>query len=199
MSSAQDRSSGQTGAQAGREAGATSTGMTSGAGATGPTTGTTTTGTTGMPEQAGMQQGYGRGTATSAEYGAAGHRRASTGSIIGGVLAVVAGLLAFLAGLGVVVRPRFYPTINGYAYAWNGRGWGWVLLILGVVLFAAGASAMLGIAAARPVAVGLAVLTAIAGFLWLAYTPIFGIVVVALSVFAIWGLLRDGAEQREPM
>ena len=183
--------------------GATGSGGTGGEGATGPTTGTRGT-TTGMQEQAGRQQtpsaSYERGAAPSAEYRTAGGgHRASTGSIVGGVLAVVAGLLAFLAGLGVVVRPHFYPTVNGYAYAWNGRGWGWILLILGVVLFAAGASAMLGIAAARPVAIGLAVLTAIAGFLWLVYTPILGIVVVALSVFAIWGLLRDGTEQREPM
>jgi hypothetical protein len=177
--------------------------MTSGAGATGPTTGTTTTGMTGMQEQGGQQTqsaSYGRGTAPAADYRTAGRgHRATTGSMVGGVLAVVAGLLSFLAGLGVVVRPRFYPTINGYAYAWNGRGWGWILLILGVVLFAAGASALLGIPAARPVAIGLAVLTAIAGFLWLVYTPVLGIIIVALAVFAIWGLVRDGAEQQEPM
>ena len=196
MSSAQDRSSGETGAQAAEQgAGATGSGMTSGAGATGPTTGTTTTGTTGMPQQAGRHE------AASASYGQAYEQgyEPSTGSMMGGVLAVVAGLLAFLGGLAVVVRPRFYPTLNGYAYAWNGRGWGWILLILGVLLFAAGASALLGVPMARPVAIGLAVLTAIAGFLFLVYTPVTGIILVALSVIAIWGLLHDSAGQREPM
>ncbi len=216
MSRAQDRSSGQTGAQAAEQAaGATGTGMTSGAAATGPTTGTTPTGTTGttttgtttesmhgMREDSGGQMastGRMRGTEPATGYGPTPSHRAGAGGMAGGVLSVIAGLLVFLAGLGVVVRPHFYPTVSGYAYAWNGRGWGWVLLILGVLLFAAGASAMLGIAAARPVAVGLAVLTAIAGFLWLVYTPVWGIVLVALSVFAIWGLLRDGGDRSESM
>lgn len=111
---------------------------------------------------------------------------------MGGSLSILAGLVAFLAGLGVVVRPHYYRTINGYAYAWNGRPWGIILLILGALLFAAGAAVLLGIAAARPVGVGLAVLTALAGFLWLVYSPAWGIVIVALSVFAIWGLIHDG-------
>jgi hypothetical protein len=208
MSRAQDRSSGlETGAQAAEKAaGATGTGTTSGAGATsasatGQTTGTTgTTGATG--QQAGMQQAptstYERGPAPSAEWRTAG-RRASSGTAMGGILSVVAGLLAFLAGLAFVVRPRFYPTLGGYAYHWSGTGWGWVLLALGIVLFAAGASVLLGITAARPVAAGLAVLTAIAGFMFLVYSPFWGVVLVALSVFAIWGLLRGGVDQRESM
>jgi hypothetical protein len=116
---------------------------------------------------------------------------------MGGSLAILAGLLAFLAGLAVVVRPHFYRTISGYAYAWNGRPWGIILLVLGALLFAAGAAALLGIAAARPVGVGLAVLTGVAGFLWLVYSPVWGIVIVGLSVFAIWGLLHDAEHSRE--
>ena len=210
MSRAQDRSSGlETGAQAAEKAtGATGTGTTSGAAATGPATGpaTGTTGTTGTTaatgQQTGMQQtptaSYERGQAPSAEWRTAGQGQgASSGTAMGGVLSVVAGLLAFLAGLAFVVRPRFYPTLTGYAYHWTGTGWGWVLLALGIVLFAAGASVLLGITAARPVAAGLAVLTAIAGFMFLVYSPFTGIVLVALSVFAIWGLLRGGLDQSE--
>jgi hypothetical protein len=215
MSRAQDRSSGlQTGAQAAEKgAGATGTGMTSGAGSTGPTTGTTptpATGTTaetegttrGMRDPAGGQMSSGRMQGTQPTTGRApaqGAHRMGAGSAIGGSLAVVAGLLTFLAGLSVVVRPRFYPTLTNYAYQWNGRGWGWILLVLGVLLFAAGASALLGIAMSRIVGVGLAVLTAIAGFLFLPYRPVFGIVIVALSVLAIWGLLHDGEPSRSTM
>ena len=204
MSRAQDRSSGlPTGAQAAEKAaGATGTGTTSGAGATGTasttdTTGTTgVTGTTGTTGQQPVQQtptaSYERGREPSAEWRTSGQgQRDSSGTAIGGVLSVVAGLLAFLSGLAFVVRPHFYPTLSGYAYRWPGTGWGWVLLALGIVLFAAGASVLLGIAAARPVAAGLAVLTAIAGFMFLVYSPFTGIVLVALSVFAIWGLLHD--------
>ena len=202
MSRAQDRSSGlPTGAQAAENpAGASGTGATSGAGATGPAA---AAGTRGMAEQSGGQMASGsqraRGTEPTTAYrGAPAEYETRGGGVMGGSLAILAGLIAFLGGLAVVVRPHFYPTLNGYAYAWNGRGWGWILLILGVLLFAAGASALLGIAAARPVGVGLAVLTALAGFLFLVYAPVWGVVIVALSVFAIWGLLRD-SERSEPI
>lgn len=199
MRRAQDSPSGpQTGGQAPENpAGATSTGMTTGAGATGPAT---PSGTTGMTEQSGGQMATGshaRGTEPTTAYrGAPADYETQGGGVMGGSLAIIAGLIAFLGGLAIVVRPHYYPTVNGYAYAWNGRGWGWILLILGVLLFAAGASALLGIAAARPVGVGLAVLTGLAGFLWLVYAPVWGIVIVALSVFAIWGLLHD-SERRQ--
>jgi hypothetical protein len=206
MRRAHDRPSGpQTGAQgAENPAGATSSGTTSGAGATGPAT---ATGTRGMTEQQGGQvygrgtePGYGRGTEPTTAYrGApAGYEtKGSSGS--GGSLAIVAGLLSVLAGLAIVVRPHYYRTITGYAYAWNGRPWGIILLILGALLFAAGVAALLGIKVARPIAVGLAVLTAIAGFLWLVYFPVWGIVIVAASGFAIWGLHHDAEHEREPL
>jgi predicted exporter len=47
---------------------------------------------------------------------------------------------------------------------------------------------------ARAVGIGLAILTAIAGFLFLAFTPVWGVVIVAVSVFAIWGMAHDGGE-----
>jgi hypothetical protein len=202
MSRAQGGSSGpQTGDQsAQRVTGATSTGMAAGAGATGPTTGTTTT--TGVREDAGMQQApsatYARGPAPTAEYRAEGGRHAADGgSTTGGVFAVVAGLLTFLAGLAAIVRRNFYHVATNYAYNIHAYDWGWILLGLGVVLFALGACALLGMAWARPVGVGVAVLTAIAGFLYLPYFPVWGIIIVALSVFAIWGLIRDSGEQRQ--
>lgn len=189
-------SSRQTGAQGAEPAGTGNTGTTSGAVATGPATGT---GTTAMPEQSRGQTTtgtYARGTEPTTAYGRPAAYDTRTSGVMGGSLAILAGLIGFLGGLAVVVRPHFYPTLSGYAYAWNGRPWGIILLILGALLFAAGAAALLGIAAARPVGVGLAVLTAVAGFLWLVYSPVWGIVIVALSVFAIWGLLHD-ADHRE--
>src|SRR5262249_27016789 len=65
------------------------------------------------------------------------------------------------------------------------------LFSLGIALFAAGATYLLGIKAGKWAAVGLAVLTAIAAFLFLPYSPVFGVIVVALCALAIWGCLRD--------
>jgi hypothetical protein len=115
------------------------------------------------------------------------------------VFSIVAGLLAFLAGLSAIVRASFYPTLAGYAYSWPIRNWGILLLVLGVLLFALGACAMLGMGFARPVAVGLAALTAVAGFLFVAFAPVWGVIIVGISAIAIWGLLQDSARRRASM
>jgi len=194
------------GTGAGTAAGARATG-TSGTG--GPaagsresgTTGSTTTAMRGRAEQRQDDSAgsYQTGRAPAHAYRGGGAETAAGGGMTGAVLSVVAGLLTFLAGLAAVVRQHFYPVLSGYAYTWNVRNWGWVLLVLGIVLFAAGACALLGMAWARAAAIGLAILTAIAGFLFLVYTPFWGVIIVAVSVFAIWGLLRDATADGQAM
>jgi hypothetical protein len=155
----------------------------------GPTAGTTT-GTTAGPAT------YARGTGTGASYGR-GRSSADTGGIgLGGVISMVAGLLAFFTGLSAVVKQSFFTSLPNYAYRWNVHGWGWVLLVLGALLFAAGAIYLLGMGFGKLAAVGLAVLTAVVGFLFLPYTPIWGTIVVALSALAIWACLRDDSGAR---
>jgi hypothetical protein len=140
-------------------------------------------------------RGYERGTAPSAAYEreVAGVSRADY--MTGGMFAILAGLLTFLAGLAAIVRASFYPTLAGYAYSWPIRNWGIVLLVLGVVLFAVGACALLGMSWARPAGAIVAALTAVAGFLFLAFAPIWGVIIVAVSVVAIWALLHEGAHR----
>jgi len=204
MARAQDRNAGlQTGSQAAQQAGATTgPGTASGAVATGTAqdSGTTTTTTTGTRERSGSYQEYPsttttyqRGTQPGMGYQEGGERHEETGA--GGVFAVVAGLLTFLWGLSMVVRRHFYHAATGYAYHFTVLGWGWILLVLGVLLFAAGATHMLGMSFGRLVGIGLAVLVAIAGFLSLIYTPVWGIIVVALAALAIWQMVRAGERE----
>jgi len=184
----------------------TTPGSTTSTGASTTTGAATTTGstTTDVQDRSGMPAGrhaagYDPGTGQTTAYRpTAEAERVSTGSMMGGVFAVLAGLLTFFAGLAAVVRPHYYPVLSSYAYRWNAHAWGWVLLVLGVLLFAAGACAMLDMAWARAVGVGLAVLTAIAGFMFLVYTPVWGVTLVFLSVIAIWGLIR-GSGRSEPV
>jgi hypothetical protein len=177
--------------------GATGTGTTSGAAASGPTSGTTTTAVRDRERASMPAQGQARGTAPSAGYRTGGAAGTSTAGMTGGVLAVLTGALTFLAGLAAVVRRSFYPNLGNYAYHLDVRSWGWIMLVIGAVLFAVGACALLGMAWARFAAVGLAVITAIAGFLFLAYTPVWGTILVLLSVVTIWGLLRGSSADRD--
>lgn len=110
---------------------------------------------------------------------------------LGGVITMVAGLLTFFAGLAAVVRSTFFRSVPNYPYRLTSFSWGWILFALGVLLFAAGASHLLGLKFGRLAGVGLAVLGTIAGFMFLAYSAIWGFIIVALSVVTIWSLFHN--------
>lgn len=113
------------------------------------------------------------------------------GTALAGTLMVLAGLWGVIVGLVALSSSHVFivapPT--GYTYYWTYHGWGWVQLILGIVLFATGVCVFLGMAWARYVGAGLAVLSAIAHFMLIPYTPIWSIIMIFLDAFIIWALL----------
>jgi hypothetical protein len=199
MSRAQERSSGlQSGAQAAQQPAGSAPGTSDTSGTAANQTGATSTSLRDQPvtRTESTTTTYGRDTGTRPSYETTSHRRTSTSGSAGGVVAMVAGILTFLAGLAAIVRRGFFPTLHGYAYAWPVRNWGIVLVVLGALLFAAGVSHLLGLTWGRALGVGLAVLTTVAGFMWLAYSPLWGLLIVLLSVAAIFGLLRNDEPSR---
>ncbi len=195
MRRARDRS---TGTQSGAQGTQSSTGNVSESGRNVSSAGTNEGATsTGVRDQPGSRTEtttstpYARETAPQG-YAPAGRADTTEHTGLGGVISMLTGLLAFLAGLAMVVRNHFYPVLPGYAYRLSVDSWGWVLIALGILLFAAGASHLLDLPFSRVVAVGFAVLTAIAGFMVLPYIPIWGILLVALSALAVWALMRRG-------
>ncbi|MGO8958435.1 MAG: hypothetical protein ACLQFR_13855 [Streptosporangiaceae bacterium] len=193
MSRAEDRSPDlpQSGQASQGTPGTPGTGTTAGAAATGMPGDTMTTTGSGMQERQSTTPGYARGTAAGYQPEAAAYDTTTGSGALGGTFLIIAGLLAFFAGLAAVVRTSYFHAVTSvYPYAWSVKSWGWAILILGAVMFAIGACALLGMAWAKPVGVFVAVLATIGSFMWLVYSPFWGITLLALSVLAIWGLLR---------
>jgi hypothetical protein len=107
----------------------------------------------------------------------------------------LAGLLTFLVGLSVIVRTGFFHALPAYSYGWHVHSWGWVLFGVGIVALAVGISHLLGIPGSRVAGIAMAVLALVAAFLFLQFSPVWGIIIVALSALAIWGLIH-GAHSR---
>ncbi|MGD0376754.1 MAG: hypothetical protein ABSB01_19480 [Streptosporangiaceae bacterium] len=126
----------------------------------------------------------GAGAATAAAITAR-RPRLSTVGAVGEVLGMLAGLATLFAGLAAVIGPHYYPAAPGYPFRLTVHTWGWILLALGALLFAAGVMALCGLRVSRLVGTGLAVLTGIAGFVFLPYALAWSILIVALSVIAI--------------
>jgi len=148
--------------------------------------------TKGRPE-AGTKAGYEQPTEYQPDQarvdGRHGGAGAFAGAMLAGVLMILTGLYGFLAGLAMVLRPPFFVYHGGYLYVWSTHGWGWVELILGAVVVAAGACVLLGMVWARAVGIILATMSAVASFLVLPYYPIWSIIGIAVDLFIIWALV----------
>jgi len=114
---------------------------------------------------------------------------------LAGFLLILNGIYGFVVGLAAILKGGFFTYHSGYVYHWSTTGWGWLQLILGCVLFAAGVCVLLGMLWARIVGAVLAGFSAIASFMFLPYYPLWSIVVIAIDVFIIWALLSGGRRQ----
>jgi hypothetical protein len=138
------------------------------------------------------EPGYPRG---AADYGReVEHHYGRT--VLAGVLMMLAGLWEFLLGILAIIRRTFYLVTPNYTYAWNVHAWGWTHLALGIVLFAAGASVLLGMTWAKVVGIVLAVFSALATFMFLPHYPFWSIIVIAIDVFIIWALANSLGRSR---
>jgi hypothetical protein len=157
--------------------------------------------TTGQPE-AGSRTDHEQATghAPGAEQARVAERvgaGAFAGAVLAGVLMILTGLFGFLDGLAMVLRAPFFVFVHhsSYAYVWSTHGWGWVELILGAVVIAAGVCVILGMMWARVVGVILATLSAVASFMILPYYPIWSIIGIAVDLFIIWALVTYGGRR----
>lgn len=116
---------------------------------------------------------------------------ASGGTMFAGVLLFVDGVLAVLNGIVGIAKDDVYTRIGDYTYKFDLTAWGWIHLIIGVILILTGAGILKGLPWARGVGVGMASLSIIANFIWLPYQPLWAITAIAIGVFVIWALLTD--------
>lgn len=106
-----------------------------------------------------------------------------------GVLMIFGGAMAFLEGISAIAKDTLIVTTRNYVYSFNVTGWGWIHLILGIVILLAGVALLAtGAMWARVVGIVLAGFGALANFLWIPYYPFWAIVLIAIDIFIIWAL-----------
>jgi hypothetical protein len=114
-------------------------------------------------------------------------------TIMASAFMMVSGLLSFFEGLAAVIRGSFFAVLPNYAFSLSATGWGWLHIILGAFVFAAGVALFADRLWARVTGVILASFSLIANFVFLPYYPVWAIVVIALNAFVIWALLTPRA------
>jgi hypothetical protein len=114
--------------------------------------------------------------------------------LFAGVMMIVVGIWEALEGLIAIFDNEFYVATRRYLFQFDVTAWGWIHVILVLVLAFAGYGLLAGRTWARVVAITLAALSAIANFLWLPYYPFWALLIISVDVFVIWAVAVHGRE-----
>ncbi|WP_030765107.1 DUF7144 family membrane protein [Streptomyces sp. NRRL F-2664] len=112
----------------------------------------------------------------------------AVGTFFAAVLLVVTGCLAIFQGIAAIAEDDVYARLGNYVFEFDLTAWGWIHLIVGLVVVLTGVGLFLGSNVARGAGIALAGLSIIVNFLWLPYQPWWSIIIIAIDVFIIWAL-----------
>jgi hypothetical protein len=119
--------------------------------------------------------------------------------LFAGIMMIMSGIFQAVSGLIGIFQDQFYVATREYLFRFDATTWGWINLVIGVVVAFAGWGLLSGRTWARVVAITLAVLSAIANFLFIPYYPIWALIVITLDVFVIWAVTAHGSDMRQPV
>ena len=104
-----------------------------------------------------------------------------------------------LQGLVAIFENEFYVATRNYLFQFDATTWGWIHLVLGLLVAFAGWGLLSGRTWARTAAIALAVLSATANFLFIPYYPFWSLLIITLDIFVIWAVAAHGGDLREPV
>ena len=105
---------------------------------------------------------------------------------------LMVGIFQVIAGLVAIFDDEFYVVTRNYTFDLDTSAWGWVHLIIGLLVAFTGWSLFAQKTWAGVAAIVLAMLSAIANFFFIPYYPFWSLLVIALDVWVIWALTRPG-------
>ncbi|MBB5916252.1 hypothetical protein BJY24_005164 [Nocardia transvalensis] len=109
-------------------------------------------------------------------------------SIGAAILLLTVGVLSLFQGISAVAKDELFVVGVDYVYKFDITTWGWIHIVLGILLIISAIGLMTGAMWARIVAIGLAALSILGNFLWLPYYPWWSVLVIALDVVVIWAV-----------
>jgi hypothetical protein len=109
----------------------------------------------------------------------------------------MAGVFQALAGLVAIFENEFYVPTRNYLFQFDATSWGWIHLLVGLLVAFAGWGLLSGRTWARVVAITLAVVSAIANFAFIPYYPFWSMLIIVIDVVVIWAVAAYGGTMRD--
>jgi hypothetical protein len=109
-----------------------------------------------------------------------------------GAMMILVGIYQIIAGISAIANDSLFVKTPNYTYDLDVTAWGWIHLILGIVILLAGIALFSGQPWAGVTAMLLAILSAVANFFLIPYYPFWSLLVIALDIWILWALTRPG-------
>ena len=122
---------------------------------------------------------------------------ALAGYVFAGLIMILVGTFQAITGLAAIINDEFFVKTPNYAFEVDVTAWGWIHLLLGLLVAFAGYALFAAKTWARVIGVTLATLSAIANFFFIPYYPFWAILMISLAVWVIWALTRSVSSAEE--
>ena len=116
---------------------------------------------------------------------------ASGPGVFAGTMMVVAGIWHGLIGFAGLVHDTLIVRVDGYLYSFDLTAWGWVHLLLGLVVAVVGVMVRRGLPWARLSGLVLVATSLLVNFLFIPHHPVWSVLVIGLDIAIIIALVMD--------
>jgi dolichyl-phosphate-mannose--protein O-mannosyl transferase len=114
-----------------------------------------------------------------------------------GLMLMMIGIFDLIQGFAALFKEDFYAISPNYVFHFDSSTWGWIHMLIGLVVLFAGLGIFRGAVWARTVGVIVAIIVAIENFMFIPIYPVWSIIMVAVAVTVIWALTAHGRDMVE--
>ena len=114
------------------------------------------------------------------------------GIAFAGTVMVMIGTFQALEGLVALFNDEFFVVTRNYTFDLDVTAWGWIHLIIGIVVLATGFGLFARSTWAGVTGIMICALSAISNFFFIPYYPFWSLLEIGLAVWVIWALTRPG-------
>jgi hypothetical protein len=108
--------------------------------------------------------------------------------IFAGAALLTVGIFQFLEGVAAAAKDDVFVRTTNYVFEFDLTTWGWIHIILGIIVAIVGGAILAGQAWAYVAGIVVAVLSSLMNFVWMPYYPFWAILIIAFDIAVIWAL-----------
>ena len=115
-------------------------------------------------------------------------------TVFAAILMIMGGIMQAMQGIVALANDTFFVVGEEYVFEFDVTTWGWVHLVLGLVVAFAGIGLFQGATWARVVAILVASVSILVNFMWMPFYPVWSLTLMTFAVFVIWATTAHGRD-----